>query len=235
MTAVADVVVSARLSGHDAMGGADHSQPPSRRSWRGASDPPRCLHPDSSELLSAGALRETSILRLATWGGSRIDYRARPGHSSCKTTMSSSSAGGDYVRYCDYYCTDEDDFTLFADGFTGRSPHGRYDGPSVLDTPTRKASRYFISPRQFDGRVVGVGRSVQDNRSKLTVFRLQPDGMLDPGFGDAGIVRYAPDERPYAASAVALDPDGRITVAGTGGGGLIVLRLRGWRCRCLVR
>ena len=68
--------------------------------------------------------------------------------------------------------------------------------------------------RQPDGKVIGVGRSVRDNLSKLTVFRLEPDGGLDPTFGDAGIVRYGWDEYPHAAaSAVAVDPDGRIVVA----------------------
>ena len=88
------------------------------------------------------------------------------------------------------------------------------DGIQVLD---------FV--RQVDGKVIGVGRSVQDNRSMLTVFRQQSDGELDPGFGDAGVMRYAPDERAHAASGVALDADGRIVVAGTRDGVLIVLSL----------
>jgi uncharacterized delta-60 repeat protein len=83
--------------------------------------------------------------------------------------------------------------------------------------------------RQPDGKVVGVGRTRPDPRttaSTLTVFRVLPHGALDSTFGDDGVVQYTADQRvPHGATSVALEPDGRIVVAGTHDGGLLVLRL----------
>ena len=39
-----------------------------------------------------------------------------------------------------------------------------------------------------DGKAVGVGSSSESGASRLTVFRLNPDGSLDVGFGGSGIV-----------------------------------------------
>ena len=78
---------------------------------------------------------------------------------------------------------------------------------------------------QADGRIVGVGRSLLDAGMALAVFRFQPDGTLDPLFGDAGVVYYAPDEGSYAARSVVVEPDGRIVVSGTRDGRWFVLAL----------
>jgi uncharacterized delta-60 repeat protein len=79
---------------------------------------------------------------------------------------------------------------------------------------------------QPDGKVIGVGRTVESTRerSSLTMFRLEPDGALDLSFGEDGIVRGASGLR-NTAGAVALDPDDRILVAGSQDGRLIVQRL----------
>ena len=115
-------------------------------------------------------------------------------------------------------------FSLFARGYIRRMSAAGATDPAFSISGIDGVQVLDIA-RQPDGKVIGVGRSVQDNRSKLTVFRLESDGALDPTFGDAGIVRYAADESPHAASAVALDPDGRIVVAGTRDTQLIVLAL----------
>jgi len=85
--------------------------------------------------------------------------------------------------------------------------------------------------RQPDGKVVAAGRRLTGFRgypSHLVVFRLESDGSLDPGFGTEGIVELDVDATEainHGASALLVEPDGRIVVAGTHDGDLIVLRL----------
>ena len=49
------------------------------------------------------------------------------------------------------------------------------------------------------------------------VVRYLPDGTLDPSFGDDGIVHTTFEHGPSLALAVALQPDGRLVVAGYAG------------------
>lgn len=48
------------------------------------------------------------------------------------------------------------------------------------------------------------------------VARLHPDGSLDQGFGDGGMA-FTPIRTAGAGSAVVVQPDGRIVVAGAAG------------------
>ena len=99
--------------------------------------------------------------------------------------------GGDYyAAYYDYY----DDT---ATGFTQRlSGNGSIDqtfaGLTLADTEVRDVA---IQP---DGKVIGVGRTVQVTPAHfvLTVFRLVPGGALDPSFGDGGLVHLGMGEGP---------------------------------------
>ena len=76
---------------------------------------------------------------------------------------------------------------------------------------------------QSDHKVVAVGRTVKANIAQgLAIFRLQSDGPLDTTFGDAGIVQLVGDG---AATAIVLEPDGRIVVAGPNNNHLMVARL----------
>jgi len=70
---------------------------------------------------------------------------------------------------------------------------------------------------QPDGRIVAAGSA--DNLGRFALARFDPDGSLDPGFGDNGIVTHDLT-RGYldVASAVAIQPDGRIVAAGSAGG-----------------
>ena len=93
--------------------------------------------------------------------------------------------------------------------------HPDLPGTLVLDTA-----------RQPDGKLVGIGRTAQDLASTLTVFRLLPDGQLDRTFGEAGLVQFTSNANVlHTGTAVALEPDGRIVVAGARGDDLLVLRL----------
>ncbi|HVK15496.1 MAG TPA: hypothetical protein VM533_01020, partial [Fimbriiglobus sp.] len=71
---------------------------------------------------------------------------------------------------------------------------------------------------QADGKVVVVGnaRVTSDPYSdnQFAVVRLNPDGSLDPAFGTGGKVLVAVGTGTSSASAVAIQPDGKIVVTG---------------------
>jgi uncharacterized delta-60 repeat protein len=136
-------------------------------------------------------------------------------------------AGGDYE--CIGYGCDGDPFydpLTFASGFVGRAfKTGSIDLSSELKLRDTQVLDVVAYP---DGRIVGVGRTRRSpgDVAKLTVFRLNIDGSLDPTFGVGGLVHFESHElaRPVGSSVV-LDPDGRIVVAGVRNDLLIVLRL----------
>ena len=65
---------------------------------------------------------------------------------------------------------------------------------------------------QPDGKIVVVG----DSGSLITIVRLNPDGTRDTGFGSGGavVLAPAPGSPSSAPGGVAVQPDGRIVVAG---------------------
>jgi uncharacterized delta-60 repeat protein len=65
---------------------------------------------------------------------------------------------------------------------------------------------------QPDGKIVVVG-SGHCEEACFTAARLNPDGSLDASFGTGGIVSHDPVRRT-TARAVAVQPDGRIVMAG---------------------
>jgi uncharacterized delta-60 repeat protein len=129
-------------------------------------------------------------------------------------------AGGDECAgwYCGYYYDLAYEFV------------GRMDGSGAVDASFAAERledvKVFDVAVQPDGKVVAVGATVENNLNRwaATIFRLERDGPLDPTFGDGGIVRLVSGLR-NAASAVTLDPDGRIVVGGSENNQLMVLRL----------
>src|SRR4051812_4957120 len=98
--------------------------------------------------------------------------------------------------------------------------------PSGADT-TAVAQAVVVQP---DGKLVVVGQVTDGgNLEDFAVWRLKASGALDTSFGADGLVQFGSDTTDDVASAVALDPQGRIVVAGTsasvGGADLGVLRL----------
>ena len=75
---------------------------------------------------------------------------------------------------------------------------------------------------QPNGKIVVAGTSFQGDRTRggtgvdFAVVRLLPDGRLDPRFGDHGKRLFDFDNNGYsdAARGLALQPDGRIVIAG---------------------
>ena len=75
---------------------------------------------------------------------------------------------------------------------------------------------------QGDGRIVVVGTT----RHHFAVARLTPDGQLDPSFdGDGRLDLAFAVTTEVVAGSIALQPDGKILLAGTGGGNFVAVRL----------
>ena len=90
-------------------------------------------------------------------------------------------------------------------------------------------TQVFDVARQPDGQIVAVGRKVGANLDdmRLVAFRLQADGQLDTTFASDGLfeLSIADHGTKHMGSSVAVDPDGRIVVAGSRDDQVIVLRL----------
>lgn len=132
-------------------------------------------------------------------------------------------AGGDECHgwACGYYYSD------YAWSFVGRvSGTGAVD-PSFAAAQLASVAVFDVALQPDDGKVVAAGSTYDSQRggSTLTIFRLDRDGALDSNFGDGGIVRWSTTGFHHHAGAVAIDPDGRIVVAGSEAGRLIVMRL----------
>lgn len=132
-------------------------------------------------------------------------------------------AGGNFDDGCgdSWYCY----YDFDASGFLGRLS----DTGSIEQTTAGLEDIEVLDVAlQPDGKAIAVGRTeVQDERTALTAFRLERDGSLDLTFGGAGIVQFPADNggARHNGSSVALDPDGRIVIAGSRDGMLVVTRL----------
>jgi uncharacterized delta-60 repeat protein len=68
---------------------------------------------------------------------------------------------------------------------------------------------------QPDGRIVVAGETSCTTSRCFTALRLNPDGTPDAGFGSGGVARHEFRLEASWAHAVAIDPDGRVVLAGT--------------------
>ena len=83
----------------------------------------------------------------------------------------------------------------------------------VTDLGSASDDEPFALAIQQDGKIIVVGFSDAAGDFALAVVRYNPDGTLDAGFGSGGRAQTnsaSPDE----AHAVAIQPDGKIVVAG---------------------
>lgn len=105
-------------------------------------------------------------------------------------------------------------FALHADGALDSSFD--LDGRRQLDFGA--SDDVYDVALQPDGGIVGTGVSLDNATIEgcLLVFRLLPGGALDPGFGSGGSV-CVDGESPFPVAigaAIAVQPDGRVVVAG---------------------
>jgi len=93
------------------------------------------------------------------------------------------------------------------------------DGGTTLVDDSGDAATAAALALQMDGRIVVAGASATPSGgSGFLLARLDERGVLDPTFGEGGIVRATPFVDPFAeAFAVAIQPDGRIVAAGVWG------------------
>ncbi len=118
-------------------------------------------------------------------------------------------------------------YTTYEDDFLGRLlPNGAPDASFAAAALTNTV--VYDTMLQPDGKVVAVGMARQtDGRTKLVLFRLRPDGSLDPEFGLGGQVLISDGTASRESGySVLVEPDGRIVVAGQRGYSLLVARLR---------
>jgi uncharacterized delta-60 repeat protein len=137
-------------------------------------------------------------------------------------------AGGIVESHCHwYYCWYDFDFEAsnFVNAVTEEGGiDATYDGAQAGNIEVVDIAR------QADGKVVAAGRRINSRRwdlNHLVVFRLGTDGALDPAFGNQGIVELEADSTTVdqRASAILVEPDGHIAVAGVRNGELTIFRL----------
>ena len=105
-------------------------------------------------------------------------------------------------------------------GLTRYNPDGTVDlgfgqdGKVITDFNGGAADFGAAVAVQPDGKIVATGRSNKGAVKDFAVARYNPDGSLDSGFGTGGKVTTdlnSSEDRPYA---VAVQPDGKVVVAG---------------------
>ena len=79
--------------------------------------------------------------------------------------------------------------------------------------------------RAPNGDLIVAGTVLAGAAYNITVLRVRPDGMLDPGFGTAGVktVDFGANE---TATDVVVQPDGKIVVSGYTDTGELIVRLK---------
>jgi uncharacterized delta-60 repeat protein len=87
-------------------------------------------------------------------------------------------------------------------------------GPLVVDVGATQAYANAVTV-QRDGRVVVVGTAVREGHAVIVVLRFLADGRPDPGFGAAGQVFFGGEGSRNDGNGVAVQPDGKIVVAGS--------------------
>ena len=106
------------------------------------------------------------------------------------------------------------------------SPDHGFASDGVTTTPIGRGSGAEALALQPDGKIVLAGFSAGSNgRSRLTLVRYDAGGSLDGGFGSGGIATLEGSPYHAEAHALALQPDGKIVVAGNDSGrGLMLAR-----------
>ena len=102
-----------------------------------------------------------------------------------------------------------------AEGAPGDLDRTFGDGGRVVTNPTKWSDGIADMTIQPNGRIVVVGRTIGRRYGMFGLARYRPDGRLDPTFGGDGLVRTNMAKREDSATAVAIQPDGKIVAVGT--------------------
>jgi len=117
----------------------------------------------------------------------------------------------------------------FARYETDGTPDNSFDGDGLRTVNFGALDAAFAAALQPDGMVVAAGFSIAGNHSEIALARLTPSGAPDPGLHGTGQVLTAVGNGAEAES-VAVQPDGRIVVAGAAdsptGGDFAMVRYR---------
>lgn len=89
-----------------------------------------------------------------------------------------------------------------------------FAGGSFLTRVGASEDYPFAAAVQADGKVLVAGSSASNLGNRIAVVRYLRDGTIDTTFGDAGRAIVAVGTRDDVARAIAVQPDGRIVVAG---------------------
>lgn len=87
-------------------------------------------------------------------------------------------------------------------------------GTNGLVVTTPQIGEAIALARQADGKIVTAGRVIGDATHQFELIRYNGDGSLDNGFGIGGIV-ITQVSFLSTATAIAIQPDGKIVAAGT--------------------
>lgn len=151
------------------------------------------------------------------------------GQNEVQTRMTRMAIGASYKNVFSLATTA--DGTLYAPGAIGFPPNSDVlvvavdaalspvsgfgsGGVKVVDLGGDDAA--FGVVVQADGKVAVAGRSTASGIGRFFVMRMLADGSFDPTFGNGGVVLTAfPGGRSADGRALALQPDGKLVVAGS--------------------
>src|SRR5262245_42305337 len=87
-------------------------------------------------------------------------------------------------------------------------------GGTVTTSFSAAADLALAAALQPDGKIVAAGLKASGLTGDVALARYNSDGSLDASFGSGGLVATAVSPQGDGANALALQPDGKIVVAG---------------------
>lgn len=108
------------------------------------------------------------------------------------------------------------DFALARYNYTDGSLDTTFNGTGILiQNLGNRAAEAHGAAIQADGKIIVAGSCDLGFDSAVAICRLNPSGDLDTSFGDAGKVISTIGAEHSEADAIALQPDGKIVIAGS--------------------
>lgn len=101
-----------------------------------------------------------------------------------------------------------------SDAAAAEAPASRFGDGGVARAEIGPGARMMAVAAQPDGKIVAVGSVKADGTDVFAVARFAADGSLDPRWGARGVAATRLAERDHHALAVAVQPDGKVVVAG---------------------